>query len=120
MPTLNVDGKEFQVPQGKRLVNALTDEAGVDQLHACGGQARCTTCKIQFVAGEPPEMTTAEKSVLELRGLLGTPGLRLSCQMHCDHDMSVKILSRLTGSGRPDPGRRPTDHIEPPPEWTKR
>jgi hypothetical protein len=30
------------VPAGKRLVLALEDEAKVDQLHACGGNARCT------------------------------------------------------------------------------
>src|SRR5947208_2212289 len=38
MPKLTVDGAgTFDVPQGKRLVLALTDEAGIDQLHACGG-----------------------------------------------------------------------------------
>jgi hypothetical protein len=40
MPKLTVEGKgEFEVPEGKRLVLALEDEAGVDQLHACGGNA---------------------------------------------------------------------------------
>ena len=40
MPKLTVEGiGEFEVPAGKRLVLALTDEAGVDQLHACGGGA---------------------------------------------------------------------------------
>ncbi|MCS7034656.1 MAG: 2Fe-2S iron-sulfur cluster-binding protein, partial [Phycisphaerae bacterium] len=94
MPTLTVDGKSFLVPQGKRLVNALTDECGIDQLHACGGLARCTTCRVQFLAGEPTRMTEAERSVLELRGLLGTPGLRLSCQITCENDMELKIISR--------------------------
>ena len=46
MPKLTVDSVgSFEVPAGKRLVNALTDEAGLDQLHACGGNARCTTCR---------------------------------------------------------------------------
>jgi len=37
MAKLTVDGVgEFEVGQGKRLVLALEDEAGVDQLHACG------------------------------------------------------------------------------------
>ncbi len=40
MPKLTVDGVgEFEVPQGKRLVLALEDEAKIDQLHACGGNA---------------------------------------------------------------------------------
>ena len=47
MAKLTVDGVgEFEVRQGKRLVLALEDEAGVDQLHACGGNARCTTCRV--------------------------------------------------------------------------
>src|SRR3954447_5728684 len=100
MPQLKVDGVgEFQVPQGKRLVNALTDEAGIDQLHACGGNARCTTCRVQIVAGEPEKMTQAEKELLALRALAVHPGLRLGCQIVCDHDMSLKAISRQAGSG---------------------
>src|SRR5436190_17298863 len=119
MPTLTIEEVgTFDVPQDKRLVLALIDEAGTDQLHACGGQARCTTCRVQFVDGEPPRMTEAERSVLEQRGLLGQPGLRLSCQIPCDHDMTVRVISRLAGSGRPDAGRRPANDIEPPPVWT--
>ncbi len=114
MPKLTVDGiGTFEAPAGKRMVLALEDEAKVDQLHACGGNARCTTCRVEFVVGEPDQMTVAEKNVLEARGLLGT--VRLSCQILCDHDMTVRAISRLAGSGRPDPGRRPADEIEPQP-----
>jgi ferredoxin len=115
MPKLTVEGVgEFEVPQGKRLVLALEDEAHVDQLHACGGNARCTTCRVEFLAGEPEQMTAAEKSVLAARGV---SGVRLSCQIVCDHDMSVRAISRLAGSGRPDAGSRPADGITPPPQW---
>lgn len=118
MPKLTVEGVgAFEVPAGKRLVNALVDECGVDQLHACGGVARCTTCRVEFVAGEPARMTKAEKDVLAAKGLAGTPGLRLSCQIACDGDMSVRVISRLAGTGRADAGKRPADAIEPPPEW---
>ena len=113
MPKLTVEGLgTFDVPQGKRLVLALEDEAKVDQLHACGGNARCTTCRVEFVAGEPDQMTEAEKSVLAARGL---SGVRLSCQMLCDHDMTVRAISRLAGSGRKDAGPRPADTIQPQP-----
>lgn len=118
MPQLTVEGVgSFEVPQGKRLVLALEDEAGIDQMHACGGNARCTTCRIEFVEGEPSRATKAEQSVLAARGL-NKPGLRLSCQMRCDHDMTVRAISRLAGTGRPDAGPRPADQITPPPEWT--
>lgn len=120
MPQLTVDGVRVEVPAGKRLVNALIDEAKADQLHACGGQARCTTCRVQFVAGEPAEMTQAEKDLLFARGLNGSEGLRLSCQIQCDHDMEVMVISRLQGSGRKDAGTRPADQIEPPAAWTEK
>ena len=115
MPKLTVDGVgEFEVPQGKRLVLALVQDAGIDQLHACGGQARCTTCRVEFVSGEPENMTVAERNVLSAKGL---SGVRLSCQINCDHDMSVRATSRLAGSGRKDAGHAPAAQIEPAPEW---
>lgn len=115
MPKLTVESVgEFEVPAGKRMVLALEDEAKVDQLHACGGNARCTTCRVEFVAGEPDTMTQAEKAVLAARGL---SGVRLSCQILCDHDMTVRAISRLAGSGRIDAGGRPADGITPPPVW---
>ena len=117
MPKLTVqDAGTFDVPDGKRLVLALTDEAKIDQMHACGGNARCTTCRVEFLAGEPDRMTAAEKAVLAARGL---SGVRLSCQIPCDHDMSVRAISRLAGSGRKDVGPRPADDIQPQPvQWT--
>jgi ferredoxin len=113
MPKLTVENVgEFEVPQGKRLVLALEDEARIDQLHACGGNARCTTCRVVFLAGEPENMTAAEKSILAARGLAG---VRLSCQVLCDHDMTVRAVSRLAGSGRKDAGARPATDIQPQP-----
>ncbi len=69
MPNLTVEEVgTFEIPAGKRMVLALIDEAGIDQLHACGGNARCTTCRVEFVSGEPAKMTEAEKNVLAARG----------------------------------------------------
>jgi len=115
MPTLIVEGFEpVTVQSGKRLVLAIEQDAKVDVLHACGGNARCTTCRVEFIEGEPGKMTVAEQHVLNARGLTG---VRLSCQITLDHDMTVRAISRLTGSGRPDPGSTPTAEIAPPPEW---
>ena len=115
MPTLTVEGVgSFEVPMNKRLVLALEQDAGIDQLHACGGNARCTTCRVEFIAGEPDRKTKAEIAALERRGLTG---VRLSCQMLCDHDMAVRAISRLAGSGRPDPGPAPAPEITPTPEY---
>ena len=121
MPKLTVtDIGQFEVPAGKRLVNALKDEAKVDQLHACGGYAKCTTCRVQFASGEPDQMTEAEKAVLTARGLIDQEGLRLSCQILCDHDMEVRAISRLAGSGRADAGKPPEEQITPPAAWVEK
>jgi len=118
MPRLTVEGAgTFDVPQGKRLVLALEQEAGIDQLHACGGRCRCTTCRVEFVEGEPGAMTEAEKQKLAEKGLTG---VRLSCQILCDQDMTVRAISRLAGSGRADAGPTPQPEIEPPPVWVTR
>jgi ferredoxin len=115
MPQLTVEGfPSVEVETGKRLVLAIEQDAGVDVLHACGGNARCTTCRVEFVEGEPDRMTVAERDVLAAKG---ASGVRLSCQIICDHDMKVRAISRLTGSGRPDPGATPASEITPPPEW---
>ena len=115
MPKLTVEGfGTVDVPASKRLVLAVEQDAHVDILHACGGFARCTTCRVEFVDGEPARMTEAEKERLAARGL---SGLRLSCQILCDHDMTVRPVSRLEGSGRPDPGPAPQETITPPPVW---
>jgi ferredoxin len=115
MPKLTVEGYgTVEVPQDKRLVLAIEQDAVVDILHACGGNARCTTCRVEFVAGEPSKITAAEKERLAAKSLTG---VRLSCQILCDHDMTVRAISRLEGSGRPDPGSTPDASITPPPQW---
>jgi ferredoxin len=115
MPRLMVEGYgTVDVEPGKRLVLAIEQDAGVDILHACGGNARCTTCRVEFIEGEPDRMTVAEQNVLTARGVTGA---RLSCQIVCDHDMTVRAISRLEGSGRPDPGGPPAPTITPSPEW---
>jgi ferredoxin len=117
MPKLTVEGfPTVEVEDGKRLVLAIEQDAQVDVLHACGGNARCTTCRVEFIDGEPSRTTVAEQQVLAARAVTG---VRLSCQIVCDHDMTVRAISRLAGSGRPDAGKRPADAIQPEPvQWT--
>lgn len=112
MPKLTIEGVgSFEVASDARLVQAIRDQ-GIDQLHACGGKARCTTCRVEFVAGEPEKMTQAEKDILAARGL---SGCRLSCQILCDQDMEVRIVSRFEGSGRKDSGSPVSKEMEPQP-----
>jgi ferredoxin len=116
MSKITVEGKgEFEAASDARLVNAI-EQHGVDILHRCGGNARCTTCRVEFVSGEPECMTQAEKDKLTEKELLGQA--RLSCQILCDHDMAVRVLMTVTSTGLPDPGGQPEAHITPEPIWT--
>ncbi len=116
MPNLEVEGVgTFDVPDGKRLVLAIEEDAGVDILHRCGSYAKCTTCRVQYLQGEPQKMTKAELEVLRNRNLLGQ--VRLSCQALCDHDMKVRVLMTVSSSGLDEPGPHPEERITPEPEW---
>ena len=66
---------------------------------------------------EKKRAAKAEQTVLTQRGLINTPGLRLSCQILCEKDMEIRAISRLTGSGRADTGPIPSDAIAPPAVW---
>jgi ferredoxin len=118
MPTITLpDRSTLDVPEGKRLVLALED-AGVDILHRCGGYAKCTTCRVTFSAGEPTRMTTAERNRLADGGLIGQ--VRLSCQIPCEHDMTLSMINRLAGTDYSDAGTRPEDTITPAAVWVER
>ena len=45
-------------------------------------------------------------------------GIRLSCQLLCEGDMTVRAISRLEGSGRAEAGPAPAPEITPEPVWT--
>jgi len=116
MAKIEADGYEpFEVADGTRLVRALRAH-DVDILHRCGGYAKCTTCRVEFHAGEPSRMTVAERDKLAEKGLLGQA--RLCCQIECQGEMRLHPLMTFEGSGLSDRGPQPEDHITPEPEWT--
>jgi ferredoxin len=108
MATITANGKTFEASDGKRLVLAIKD-AGIDILHRCGGNAKCTTCRVTFNEGEPQDFHPREKAKLETEGVLGD--FRLSCHILCQGEMDVNVLMTLSDSGLPDPGPRPDDVI---------
>lgn len=93
---ITVDGfGVFEVEAGTKLVRAL-EENGVDISHRCGGNARCTTCRVKFFSPEPP-MGEAEKQSLEEDGELGN--FRLSCQIRVEQPMHVQALVLASEKG---------------------
>jgi ferredoxin len=117
MPRLTIDDRTSDVPDGQRLVLAI-EAQGVQIGHRCGGNARCTTCRVEFLEGEPDEMTVAEYRLLKRRGLLGQ--VRLSCQLVCDRDMRVRPLMTVEDQGWPDAGPLPAPTVTPEATWYPR
>ena len=107
MPTVTVEGeKSFEVEPGTKLVLAIED-AGIDILHRCGGNSRCTTCRVQIVSGDPGPMEELERERLAREASLG-PDIRLSCQIRVESDLTIRVLSRAGETGM-TAGTRPTD-----------
>src|SRR5438552_8571317 len=84
----------IEAPQGKKLVLAIED-AGIDILHRCGGNARCTTCRVEVLEGDPEEMNALERNRLALEAELA-PNIRLSCQIHIDKDLKVHVIDQAS------------------------
>jgi ferredoxin len=110
--------KRTEVPEGTRLVHAV-EGAGVDIGHRCGGYAKCTTCRVELLEGEPEKMTEAEAERLtRLEQETGTTGVRLSCQVPVEGDMRVRPVMLQSEQGWSDPGPPPEERITPEPVWT--
>ncbi|MDQ3129270.1 MAG: (2Fe-2S)-binding protein [Acidobacteriota bacterium] len=96
----------FEVEEGRKLVLALEDN-GVDILHRCGGNAKCTTCRVEILAGDPGEIGEPEKAVLATKTDL-TDHTRLSCQVRLIDDLHVKVVRQASVEGI-DAGGRPVE-----------
>lgn len=120
MPCVIVDGVgTIEVAQGRRLVLGIED-AGIDILHRCGGNARCATCRVEVIEGDPTPITEAEaRRLAELTARKDTS--RLSCQIRVVEDLTVIVRRRLChnpelGDAGPRPIEWPAGRELPPDE----
>ncbi len=96
----------FEAEKGKKLVLCLEDN-GVDILHRCGGNARCTTCRVEILSGDPGEIGEPEKAILATKTDLNDH-TRLSCQVRLIDDLHVKVVRQASVEGM-DAGGRPVE-----------
>jgi ferredoxin len=110
MPMINADTAtgtlSIEAEQGRKLVLVLED-GGVDILHRCGGNARCTTCRVEVLSGDPGEMGDLERNRLAVESELAD-NIRLSCQVHVIDDMKIRVINQVSTMGM-DAGPRPVD-----------
>lgn len=115
---VNLEGiGTIDVEEGRRLVLGIED-AGVDILHRCGGNARCATCRVEVLDGQPTPVTEAEeKRLARLQNREETT--RLSCQIRVTDELTVRVCNRLSekpelGDAGPRPIEWPKDRELPP------
>ncbi len=88
----------IEAEQGRKLVLALED-GGIDILHRCGGNAKCTTCRVEILEGEVGEMGEAERNRLAVESDL-TEHTRLSCQVRVpESELKVRVLRQASTTG---------------------
>ena len=97
---------EFECEEGRKLVLCLEDN-GVDILHRCGGNARCTTCRVEVTEGETGSRTEAEEAILATKEDIAS-NTRLSCQIRLSSDVHVKVINQASVKGI-DAGTRPEE-----------
>ena len=98
--------QEFDAESGRKLVLAIED-AGIDILHRCGGNAKCTTCRVEVLAGDPGEIGEPERARLAQETGLAE-NVRLSCQVRVQDDLKVKVM-RQSSVDNLAPGTRPSE-----------
>jgi ferredoxin len=110
MPTILAETatgtQTIEAPEGKKLVLSLED-GGIDILHRCGGNARCTTCRVEVLEGDPGEMGELERNRLAMETELADH-IRLSCQIRVKDDLKVRVVNQASVRGM-DAGPRPLD-----------
>lgn len=100
----------FEAEEGRKLVLAIEDNV-IDILHRCGGNARCTTCRVEILSGDPGEIGDAEKAILATKTDLNDH-TRLSCQVRIIDDLHVKVVNQASVKGM-DAGPRPSEETTP-------
>ncbi len=110
MPKIEADTatgvESFDAVENRKLVLAIKD-AGIDILHRCGGNAKCTTCRVEIIEGDVEPMQELERERLAREDKL-EPNTRLSCQIRVHGDMHIKVLRQASVTGL-EPGTVPAE-----------
>jgi adenylate cyclase len=85
------DDRDVEIRKGQTILQASL-KAGVPHTHACGGNARCTTCRVVVVDGVVgcSEPTWRESRVVRKLGFGSS--FRLACQTRVDGDVTIRRL----------------------------
>ncbi len=94
MPRIDYGGGlTIDAPEGMTVLETSIQH-GLEHRAACGGQERCTTCRIEILDGTEncPPSTAGEREVLELGGF--GEDIRLGCSLRPSGDIKIRLLVR--------------------------
>jgi adenylate cyclase len=77
--------RNIQIQQGQSLLEASLS-AGIPHFHVCGGNARCSTCRVLILAGKEQLSTPNEKEKALKDKMHFSDEVRLACQTHVEGD----------------------------------
>lgn len=83
--------KDVEAEPGETVLN-VSLRSGIQHAHACGGNARCSTCRVFIVEGVDHCAPRNEKEQALAERLHFTPDIRLACQTTITDDVKVRRL----------------------------
>lgn len=84
-------GERVRGPRGATLLE-ISRLRGVPHASACGGRARCSTCRVRIDAGGETLPLPAMAEAVTLGSIGAPPGVRLACQIRPQSPMTITRL----------------------------
>jgi adenylate cyclase len=85
------DGRKVEAGEGETILSASL-KAGIPHAHACGGNARCSTCRVLVTGGLQFCAPRNDAEGRLARRLSFSPDIRLACQTTITGDVSLRRL----------------------------
>jgi len=85
------DDRMVEIESGISLLQASL-KAGIPHIHVCGGNTRCTTCRVSILRGRENCLPRNEKEQAVADQLHFTPAIRLACQTKINGDVKLRRL----------------------------
>lgn len=94
MPLIKVlpEGCEVEIPADETLLQAAR-RMGKPFTSACGGNARCSTCRVHIENGVEACAPRSEKEAAMAERLSFTPNVRLACQLKLNGPATIRRLA---------------------------
>ncbi|KQT44535.1 hypothetical protein ASG43_14485 [Aureimonas sp. Leaf454] len=84
-------GRRVHGGYGQTLLD-ISRESGIAHASACGGRARCSTCRVQILSGLPKLSPPGGAETRLLDRIAAPPDVRLACQTRPMGDVTVRLL----------------------------